>query len=163
MHPHEEKQTAGLGCGCWGEGSQYASVTVRCCSLHAPHLCSDPAWHLLIAAPPFLMRGSRLCTVLPAAEHPGRGLCPCLGPSAQLSLLKAEFPSCHPELRGAWNLADVGMPLGGMEAGTAGELNLLEKDVGGQAALWFPAGGRDLPSTASEWNTTPVGRGASGS
>ena len=105
MHPHEEKQTAGLGCGYWGEGSQYASVTVRCCSLHAPHLCSDPAWHLLLAAPPFLMRGSRLCTVLPAAEHPGRGLCPCLGPSAQLSLLKAEFPSCHPELRGAGNLA----------------------------------------------------------
>lgn len=62
---------------------------------------------------------------------------------------------------GTW--LDVGMPLGGMEAGTAGELNLLEKDVGGQAALWFPAGGRDLPSTASEWNTTPVGRGASGS
>ena len=38
------------------------------------------------------------------------------------------------------------------------KLNLPEKDVGGQAALWFPAGGGDLLSTASEWNVAQVGR-----
>ena len=43
------------------------------------------------------------------------------------------------------------------------KLNLPEKDVGGQAALWFPAVGGDLLSTASEWNATQVGRGESGS
>ena len=42
-------------------------------------------------------------------------------------------------------------------------LNLLEKDVGGQAALWFPAGGGDLLSTASEWHAAQVGRAESGS
>lgn len=65
-------------------GSQYGSVIVQCCSLHAPHLCSDTAWHLFLAVSPFMMRGSLVYAVLLAAEHLARGLCPCLFLSMQL-------------------------------------------------------------------------------
>ena len=77
MDAHKEK----LGFWMWmlgQRGNQCGSVTVQCCSLHAPHLCSDTAWDLFLAVPPFMMRGSLVYTILLAAEHTGRGPRSCL-------------------------------------------------------------------------------------
>ena len=75
-------------------------------------------------------------------------------------LLKGEFPSCHLGRQWSWEPGQMsGCCWNEFKLAWPRKLSLLEKDVGGQAALWFPPGGGDLLSTASEWDLIQVGRG----